>query len=330
VSVILGTDDDELGYRPGHLNRTKNGRPYALANPDWTEAECKERGYTLKPSEPRGPSKILTRTTTYISALEDTYSLGQWQENMVVAGMVIRPQLVAQAQRIDLDSPYGEIKDELSAIALDAKEAANWKLKADLGTDFHSIADAYDSGRRNWSSLSDASKRMLAAYIASTKELMFHAIEARIINDDLGYLGKTDRLRYFVCQECPFYDGPGASNTLCVDDIKTGRTDFGRSKMALQLAAYALGKLYDPDTGIRTTLPICPHTAHVIHVPYGEGTCTVERVPLAPAIEALTDLIPRVRAFRAKTDWFTSLSLSAGQSASGLASAWTSEVPESL
>ncbi|HUM06394.1 MAG TPA: hypothetical protein VLT90_13095 [Terriglobales bacterium] len=328
MSAILG--DDELGYRPGHVNRTWNGRPYVLVNPDWPEPVVQMDGFTDKPGEPRGKSAIYTRVTTFISCLEDTYALGEWQNRMVALGMAVRPQLVAQAQRVDLDAPQDQVKEQLNEVAYAAKDAANWKLKADLGTDFHEITREYDGGRRDWRNLSDTSRSMLAAYATATKGCTFEFIEARLVNDTLKYLGTTDRLGWVECSECV----PGKSvtrlNALRVYDLKTGRIDFGQSKMALQLAAYSLSKLYDPDTGIRTDLPICPHVAYIIHAPYGEGTCAIYPVPLAPALEALTELVPRVRAFRAKMNWFDAPLLSGGQATSGVAAAWSVEPPESL
>src|SRR4029079_16304909 len=115
---------------------------------------------------------------------------------------------------------------------------------------------------------------------------------------------------------------------LRVTDIKTGRIDYGWQKMELQLACYALSSRSDPDTGIRTELDIDLEYAEIVHVPYGEGTCTVYVVPIAEAVDVLRSLIPRVRAWRSrKPSWVPA---GAESLTSGKAAAWPTTPPEAL
>lgn len=326
----------------GKVLRTKDGRPYVLANPDWLSAaqsmdhyERDHPGFTDKPGEPRGPSAIYTRVTTYISCLEDTYALGLWQDRMVVVGLTVRPQLVARAQRVDLDNPE-KAYAELNEIARQAKDAANWKLKADLGTDFHEIAHAYDKGRRNWKTLSPESKAMLAAYIVKTKGFEYAHIEQGMINDELRTYGTPDMLRWVdrTYEGGTWKHGKKVASTsrtvrtLRVVDIKTGRIDMGWQKMELQLALYAISQLYDPDTGIRTDLDIDQEYAEIIHVPYGQGKAEVFVIPIADAIRELRELVPRVRAWRARKPAWVPTDQAAIDS--GVAAAWAMQPPEVL
>lgn len=321
----------------GKIRRTANGRPYVLANPDWLmypeEHEAERRGFTDKPGEPRGPSKIYTRTTTYISCLEDTYSLGQHQERGVVYGMALRKSLCKRALNVDLaDEPRA--KEELNAIAALARDAAGWNEKADLGTTFHDTAEILDSNPtgarylRTYSRLDGETRAMLDAYQVETANWEYAHIEQGIVNDDLCYYGTPDRLRWLdegsSIMASNWDVRKGKPRKLRVSDIKTGRIDYGQQKMALQLAAYAIGQLYDPDTGIRTELDIDTEYGEIVHVPYGEGRCTVYTVPIADAVTALQELVPRVRAFRARKNWFADPV--GGALFSGRAAAWSGEV----
>lgn len=341
--TLFDDEYDEEDFA-GKVRRTKNGRPYVLANPDWkNEFGPHTDGFTDKPAEPRGPSALYTRVTTYISCLEDTYSLGQWAERMTVLGLAQRPQLVAAAQRVDL-SNVDAARDALGEIAQKAKDAANWKEKADLGSDFHAIAQEHDTGRRTWSLLSEESKAMLWAYIAKTKGWEYAHIEQGMVNDEFRTYGTPDRLRFVRGGDDRFNpeqrgritsdDGltdrhwDSRHRKLRVADIKTGRIDYGWQKMELQLALYALSSLYDPDTGIRTELDIDLEYAEIVHVPYGEGTCTVYVVPIAEAVDVLRSLIPRVRAWRSrKPSWVPA---GAESLTSGKAAAWPTTPPEAL
>jgi len=328
--VSLLDDDEPVEDFTGKVRRTKNGRPYVLANPDWhgdVDGPTMPPYFTFKPTEPRGPSALYTRVTTYISCLEDTYSLGLWAERMVTLGLAQRPQLVAAAQRVDL-SNADRARDALNEIASQAKDAANWKEKADLGTDFHEIAREWDQGRQNWDMLSPESADMLWAYSEKTETWEYAHIEQGMVNDEFRTYGTPDRLRW-VTTEIARQPGVVVEHQkLRVTDIKTGRIDYGWQKMELQLALYALSDLYDPDTGIRTELDIDQEYAEIVHVPYGLGECTVYLVPIGEAIKVLRELVPRVRAWRSrKPSW-----VPAGTEplTSGLAAAWPATPPESL
>ena len=334
---LLDEYDEPVEDFTGRVRRTKNGRPYVLANPDWqTDPSISHRTldqFTEKSAEPRGPSALYTRVTTYISCLEDTYSLGLWAERMVTLGLAQRPQLVAAAQRVDL-SNVDRARDELNEIASKAKDAANWKEKADLGTDFHEIAREYDEGRESFPMLSRESYDMLKAYREETADWEYAHIENGMVSDTYRTYGTPDRLRWvrgrvnvtsLNAVHPEYVDG---KRILRVTDIKTGRIDYGWQKMELQLALYALSDLYDPDTGIRTELDIDQEYAEIVHVPYGRGECTVYVVPIGEAIEVLRTLVPRVRAWRSrKPSW-----VPAGTEplTSGLAAAWPATPPEAL
>lgn len=330
-------DDEDAEDFTGKVRRTWNGRPYVLANPDWASNGHRYPGhddFTDKPGEHRGLSALYTRVTTWISCLEDTYSLGQHLERGVAVGMAARPSLCARANNVDLTGPEDVVKKALTEIAEEARAAAGWNEKAALGTAFHDTAQIWDEhpserdpgfgafGRQ----LSPEFRAMLAAYAEKTASNEYAHIEQGMVNDELRTYGTPDRLRYANAFQ-PGGTGVGSAK-LRVTDIKTGRIDYGWQKMELQLACYALSALYDPDTGIRTELDIDQEFAEIVHVPYGQGTCTVHVVPIAEAIETLKTLVPTVRAWRArKPSWVPA---EAPALASGVAAAWPTEAPEAL
>jgi hypothetical protein len=327
VPVSLLDELDEPEDFTGRIRRTANGRPYVLANPDWTQEEREARGFTFKPIETRAHSALYTRVTTYVSCLEDTYALGDWQQRMVLIGAAQRPSLIQRVQNVDLVGNPVRAKAELDQIAQEAKDAAGWKEKADQGSAFHRTAEICDSagGLDPAYLFSRDTQASLAAYREKTAGWEYAHIESGMVNDEFRTYGTPDRLRVL-----PFDGSTLASATrtysgrLRVTDIKTGRIDYGWQKMELQLALYALSDLYDPETGIRTELDIDQEYAEIVHVPQGAGTADVHVVPLGPAMEALRDLVPRTRAYRArKRTW----GVTAGESATDpRAAAWQADV----
>jgi hypothetical protein len=314
-AVSLLDEIEEEEDFTGRVRRTKDGRPYVLANPDWENPSA----FTLKPGEPRGRSSIYTRCTTYVSCLEDTYSLGDWQQRMVLIGAAMRPSLIQRVQNVDLNGNPQTVKAELNQIAEEAKNAAGWKEKADRGTAFHRTAEIVDSagGLDPAYLFSPETAASLNAYVVKTKGWEYAHIEQGMVNDTYRTYGTPDRLRWVrggddrfnpeqrgrIVSEDGLTDRRWGSK-LRVTDIKTGSIEYGWQKMELQLALYALSDLYDPDTGIRTELDIDQEFAEVVHVPQGEGACTVYTVPIATAVDVLRKLVPAVRAYRGrKRSW---------------------------
>lgn len=274
--------------------RNWQGRPYILANPDWTPEQCAERDFKLRGAEKRGPSKMYTRCTTYVGCLEDTFALGQWQERMVVTGMAFDDSLVDLAQSLDFAGDEKVLKTELDKIAKDAKDAAKWKLKANKGTAFHKVIEYYDNVGSAPAAANRQTRRLLDAYARVTDGWEYAAIEQFMVNDEFEVGGTPDRLRK-----------KKGSTQYRVTDLKTGGHDlkFGRAKMEMQMGMYAISKAYDEETGIRTEFDIDLEFAEIVHCPIGTNEAYVYKVPITPAIKALT-LARDVRAWRAhKTDW---------------------------
>ena len=316
VNVFSDDTDDEVSG----IIRDRNGRPYILADPDWTPEQAAARGFKNRKAEPRGISKTYTRVTTFVGALEDTYNLGLWQLRMNTLGLASRPDLVARAQSIDVPRP-GEyvteeraalVKAQLQEISDEALNAAGWKVSAGLGTAFHDVSQVFDATGRPPRFASKETREALDAYRKVTDGWEYDenfGIEHFLVNDWLETGGTADRLRK---RKEALKVRKLNSGKLRVTDIKTGSIEFGQGKMALQLGAYATSRAYDPETGIRTELDIDQEFAEIVHVPQGLGVAHVYRVDIRPAIETL-ELCAKVRAWRARNDLFTAVDSASGE-----------------
>lgn len=230
-----------------------------------------------------GKPVAYTRCTTYVGCLEDRYKLELYQQRQVAVGMSMRHDLVlaAAAHRND--------RDELDRIAKQASEAARSSAGATTGTALHRLAQDLDQGLP-LADLPASAQTDLDAYAEATKRLRPLLVECFLVLDDIRVGGSADR----VCEvDMPGYDKP------VIADIKTGNIEYGMGKIAMQLAVYAHGALYDPSTHERTPLPnVDLERALVIHLPAGSGTCELVEVDIAAGWRAVTELAGRVRAWR--------------------------------
>lgn len=209
------------------------------------------RGYRGKPLilPPGGRRRdYYVRTTTFVSAIEDTEGLTNWKRHMVAIGMRQRPDLLLQVPDVRPEDPDG--KRALTALCEDAHQAAGGNDKRDHGTLMHLLSELDDHGGDLPVTTSPQDRRAVAAYQRATKGAIHHHIEAMTVLDAYKVAGTPDRISHW-----PHPDPDGVTDVGRILDLKTGRMDFGQLKMAGQLAAYAHGDLYDHDTGTRTQLP---------------------------------------------------------------------------
>lgn len=216
--------------------------------------------------------------------------------------------LIADAEKI--------AKDRLNEIVAEASDLAGRFDKADAGTHLHSLTEINDTegidavralhesggtvphakSGEPWP-VTATDLASIEAYDVRMRRLNAKVLylEAVIVNDELGYAGRTDRIIMARLPEIVFHKGKPNEWTRPADararryvmDVKSGRVDYGAGKIARQLAAYALGKLYDMGTGERTSHSAARDVALVFHLPLGEGTCTVYPVDLKAGVELL-------------------------------------------
>lgn len=201
-----------------------------------------------------------------------------------------------------------EAKDALDAIVEEAAELAGRNDKARAGTHLHSLAEISDekgidavrkmheSGEtiRNEETGEDVpiTKTDLAsieAYAARMTRLGAKVLysEAVIVNDELGYAGRLDRVLLVKLPELKVQTPEGiivrkadGRARRYIADIKSGSLEYGAGKISRQLSAYALGDVYDLETGERTRHSAATDIALVFHLPQGAGVCTVHVVDI--------------------------------------------------
>lgn len=219
-----------------------------------------------------------------------------------------------------------EARDALNAIVEEAAELAGRNSKARAGTHLHSLAEISDEkGIDEVCRMHEAGETILdvetgedvpitatdlasiEAYAERMTRLGAKVIESEavIVNDEMGYAGRLDRVIMARLPELTIGKGTPGEYVRPADqrarryvaDIKSGRVDLGAGKIARQLAAYALGDLYDLETGERSRHSAVRDIALVFHLPQGAGVCTVHPVDLK-AGAALLKLSAEVRRAR--------------------------------
>lgn len=187
-------------------------------------------------------------------------------------------------------------KDALNALVEEALEAAGRNDKADAGTNLHSLAELSDAegidavrAKYEAGEISATDLSSIEAYAARMTRLGAKVIESEavVVNDAMGYAGRLDRIIMARLPEIVVKTAAGEfvrpadkRSRRYVTDIKSGRIDYGAGKISRQLAAYALGDLYDIETGERSRHSAATDIALVFHLPQGAGVCTVHAVDI--------------------------------------------------
>jgi len=221
-----------------------------------------------------------TRVSTLAKALDDTYSLNAWRTRMAVLGVSTNRHLMQQVAAIAsrFDDPVKQGRRELDAITQEAAEAAGVGAAAATGTALHDYTEQIDAGRE----LAHVPSEFIAplrAYQAGTKGLESVGSEVFVVNDTLGVAGSLDRLWRLP-------DG-----RVVVGDLKTGDNEpkypLG---VTTQVAMYATGQRYDPETGTRAELhpDLDPTAGLLVHLPIRapEPRCDLYLLDLTLGLQA--------------------------------------------
>jgi hypothetical protein len=220
-----------------------------------------------------------TRCTTYASSIEDTYNLSRWQQRMVALGLAERPDLMLSV------AAHHDDKEELNQICDTALEAAKGKAAAGVGTALHKLTDRLDRGEP-LGPVPAEYQPDLDAFMKATEPLKVLAMERLVVLDDLKVAGTFDRL----------YEYEGRRY---IGDTKSGSIEYGSLKIAMQLAIYSRGQLYDHRTRTREELGVEQDLAIVVHLPAGKGTCELKWVNIAAGWEYVA-LAGQVRGARSR------------------------------
>ena len=230
-----------------------------------------------------------TRASSLGKTLEDQTTLTQWKLRQVVIGMASRPDLVALAAAKKSNTK------EINKVADDAKEYALASAAANTGTAVHGFIEAIAKGEEV-GPVPAHLQPDIDAYKVAMAEWKTVTAEQFVVCDELQVAGTFDMML-----ERPRRLRGG----LVVGDLKTGANavKYGQGEIAVQLAIYAHGKLYDPATGKRGDLGCSLTDAYVIHLPVGGGKADIYRVDIARGWEA-AKLAVKAREWRKAKDLF--------------------------
>lgn len=233
-----------------------------------------------------GKPTAYTRCTTFVDCLDDKANLSKWMQRKVAQGLSMRPDLLMAISAID--DPDGAGKGAYNKVCEQAMEAAKSKAAATTGTALHKFTERLDLGQEV-GFVPVEHQADLKAYQAATAGLEIVAVETFIVLDEHKVAGTFDRLVRH-------------NGVLKIADVKTGSISWGMGKIAMQLAVYAHGLIYDPADGSRTSLGDVDLTEGiVIHLPAGQGTCDLVPVDIAKGWAAIP-LAKSVRDWRS-TRW---------------------------
>jgi hypothetical protein len=265
------------------------------------------------PHPETGKVQAWTRSTTFAKSISDTFALSQWSQRMVAKGLVLRPDLQALAYNLDVKAD----KDKLNQVCEDAKAAAGNKVAANLGTALHSFSENVDRGMP-LESVPEAHRADIAAYVAAMSSagvrVIPEMIERQTVVPAFEVAGTFDRLLDLSqCAEwflralgwtSPGHEGNHTLDGMeVVGDVKSGQDlQYGWNEIAIQLLTYALGVrtagVWNREDGTWSApRPVRLDFAIVMHLPVGQGMCTLYKLDLTEAMAAM-ELCREVRRWR--------------------------------
>lgn len=197
---------------------------------------------------PEGGDKRVrySRSSNAGKILDDESNLTDWKLRTVVAGAAQRPELMAAASVLDVDTEKRELRD----IAEKCLVAGKGERRAVIGTAIHAMFDHLDRDD-NWRPPPNF-EPLCRAYLQTLDDwgLIPEDIEIHCINDEWKLAGTLDR-RYRTTKALVAPDGTVIPiGSYIVADIKTGKElEYAAGSYATQLAAYVDSDRYDVTEG---------------------------------------------------------------------------------
>lgn len=247
-----------------------------------------------------------TRASTMAGYLSDASGLHIWEKRLLAKGLSERPDLTAVGAALPritgdkkADRPTNAKLDEIIELSL---EIGGCHIKANNGTAVHGFCDpSHESG---------PVPAHLAGDVESFKrlDLDIRMSEVFVANDQLMSAGSFDHIVWL--------EGIG----FVIADIKTGKVK--PQDVAVQLAVYAGGEIYDIETNKRTVMPETLNTdvGLLIHIPAGEKRTDLYLVDLVAGLQAAR-VAAWIRDWRKRSDLLTTHTI-----ASQFIAPWTTAV----
>lgn len=262
--------------------------PYPLDPAD--EADLRDINWLTKPDK----GEYHTRTTTYISCLDDHSNLHDHDVRGLFKALAQFPELLEEYRKIP--DPDGKDKSKVAKLETKALEKVNHFYKREMGTAIHDILQDIAEGRDpgfippEFEADVEAGRAMLAWLEDRGWEVF--ATEEFGVQRRFRVAGTTDLILVNWDR-----------GVLKLADWKSGSVDFSRGKFPAQLYGYASMDSVDLSTwdrhprGLAEGLEVDLEEALVLHLPLEEGRGEIIPVDLVKGREAF-ELAQKVREYR--------------------------------
>lgn len=289
--AVLASDAGE-SVKP-RKRASKKPTPHADLHADRYER------YTLV--GPDGKKVVVSRASTVIKALADTYNLNQWKQACVLRGAARRPDLATLLLSLNPDD-FAD-KARIKALVKDAEEAGGSKTSANLGTAVHAFCEKVDTDPGFlYTDIPAAHRADVVAYIAAMHKagigVIPDMVERTTMTPEWGGIGGTFDRIYRL-----------ADGRYVIADLKTGKVGYDPPEMYGQFAVYQDGVMrsgvYDrkgpdgkfPGTWTKPDFDVDRDLAIIVHLPAGQGKCVLHEADLSLGRKHL-DRCARIRAER--------------------------------
>ena len=289
--ALLATEDEKPAAKP-RKRAPEKSTPHTDLHADRYDR------YTL--IAPDGKPVVVSRASTVIKALADTYNLSQWKQACVLRGVAARPDLSVLAASLD-PSRHAD-KARMRKLVKEAEEAGGSKSAANVGTAVHAFCEALDTGAPDSLIVPRPYRADVAAYVATLRRegisILPDMVERTTMTTNWDGVGGTfDRIYRTV-------DGRHV-----IGDLKTGKVGYDPPEMYGQFAVYQDGVqqngVYDrkgedgrfPGTWTALDFDVDRDEALIVHLEAGKGTCVLYRADLGVGRRHL-DRCARIRAER--------------------------------
>lgn len=230
--------------------------------------------------EGTGGRQAVSRVTTIVRAIANTYLIDRANERKIVYGMGQSLDLCERAGACTLDD-----RTDLEEIVGEAQRLAKAGEGASKGTTLHKVIQYVESGRTPANTVRPQTRMTIQAYqrlLEQNRFIMDPSFSERLVMHtglDEPYCGRMD----------------GAGRVAGIDglillDLKSQQSmDFGKQEIASQLAAYANAEyIWDPVARLWFPMPaIRTDIALVIWLPIGKGTAQFHVVDIQEGMNNL-------------------------------------------
>lgn len=261
---------------------------------------------TVVPHPKAGKQVFYSRPSSWGDVTEDRTKISEWRQRMAVEGFARSKRLRLEWSALPGIDWDDSVRKQAAKRLIDEAVLMAGADKDRQGTAVHAVTERQDLGLEVHPP--EEYEADLFAWIDATQffEIVndheVPGIECFVVADAVQCAGTFDRLvRYLPCEVC------GLRNYVL--DLKTGKIEWGKSSIAVQLAIYANSVYYIPlpgdiYPGLRIDMPgVCKHKAIVVHLPAGSGTATTHWIDIHRGWEAAKGIASDVREFRKEKNW---------------------------